>query len=90
MVKRRSKQQELQTLQQHLLQTLDMLSPPIRGAQLPPPAEWPSTRQLAEPNDINIYKARVLLLNLVDSGKILVTKGTINKSLRWYPSVKHS
>ncbi|WP_236553243.1 FaeA/PapI family transcriptional regulator [Serratia marcescens] len=53
----------------------------------PPPGEWPTTRQLAESNDITIYQARNLLLNLAGRGKVLVTPGPVNKSLRWYPSL---
>lgn len=55
----------------------------------PAPVEWPTTRQLAESNDITIYQARNLLLNLAGKGKILVTQGPLNNSLRWYPSIKH-
>ncbi|AQT65952.1 hypothetical protein B0W01_20850 [Serratia marcescens] len=87
MIKRTPKQQELQNLQQHLLTTLHRLCPVANGAAPPPPGEWPTTRQLAESNDITIYQARNLLLNLADRGKVLVTPGPVNKSLRWYPSL---
>jgi hypothetical protein len=89
MVKRLSKQQELQHLQHNLLKTLHRLCPSTNATQPPPPVEWPTTRQLAESNDITIYQARNLLLNLAGKGKILVTQGPINNSLRWYPSIKH-
>ncbi|WIF07971.1 hypothetical protein QEP77_06970 [Serratia sp. B1] len=42
---------------------------------------------MAESNDITIYQARNLLLNLVGRGKVLVTPGPVKKSLRWYPSL---
>ncbi|AIM22602.1 MULTISPECIES: FaeA/PapI family transcriptional regulator [Serratia] len=87
MIKRTSKQQELQNLQQHLLTTLHRLCPSANGTAPPPPGEWPTTRQLAESNDITIYQARNLLLNLVGRGKVLVTPGPVKKSLRWYPSL---
>lgn len=86
MIKRTSKQQELQNLQQHLLTTLHRLCPSANGTAPPPPGEWPTTRQLAESNDITIHQARNLLLNLVGRGKVLVTPGPVKKSLRWYPS----
>ncbi|CAI1986213.1 FaeA/PapI family transcriptional regulator [Serratia marcescens] len=89
MAKRTSKQQELQNLQQHLLTTLHSLCPSAMETP-PPPGEWPTTRQLAEYNDLTIYQARNLLLSLAGKGKVLVTKGPVNKSLRWYPSTHHS
>ncbi|HFX6839204.1 TPA: hypothetical protein ACIFNH_001616 [Serratia marcescens] len=90
MAKRISKQQELQNLQQHLLTTLHNLCPSAMETPPPPPGEWPTTRQLAESNDLTIYQARNLLLSLTGKGKVLVTQGPVNNSLRWYPSTHYS
>jgi hypothetical protein len=83
------KKQEQRRLQQHLLTTLQQLSPPPPDCELlPPQAEWPSTRQLADTNDISIYKARNLLLDMAKNGKVMVTGRPVNNTLRWYPSYR--
>ncbi|WP_127959895.1 FaeA/PapI family transcriptional regulator [Serratia microhaemolytica] len=51
----------------------------------PPQQEWPSTRQIADAHDISIYKARLLLLDLVKQNQIMVSDCSIKNSLRWYP-----
>lgn len=85
------KKQEQRRLQQHLLNTLQRLSPPPPDCgHLPPQAEWPSTRQLADTQDISIYKARNLLLDMAKSGKVMVTGRPVNNTLRWYPSYRDS
>lgn len=84
------KKKEQLSLQQHLLKTLQQLSPPTLDCEhLPPQAEWPSTRQLADTHDISIYKARNLLLEMARSGKVMVTGRPVNNTLRWYPSPSH-
>lgn len=81
------KQQERQLLKKRLLYALQLLSPPLeRYNHCPPQTEWPSTRQLADPLDISIYKARIILLDMVKEGEVVVSTQPINNSLRWYPS----
>jgi len=82
------KKQEQRRLQQRLLTTLQQLSPPPDSDHLPPQAEWPSTRQLADSHDISIYKARNLLLDMAKNGKVIVTGRPVNNTLRWYPSYR--
>lgn len=84
------KKQEQRLLQQRLLNTLQQLSPPSPDCErLPPQAEWPSTRQLADTHDISIYKARNLLLDMAKSGKVMVTGRPVNNTLRWYSPPSH-
>ncbi|MEG7436082.1 hypothetical protein V6E04_18645, partial [Serratia marcescens] len=45
-----------------------------------------STRQLANAVNVGVYRARRLLLDLVSRKKVIVTDGSINNSLRWYPT----
>ncbi|MBH3136624.1 hypothetical protein I5M99_07265 [Serratia marcescens] len=81
------KQKEIRQLQHDLLQTLFAQSPrqcPDTG--LPPQHLWLSTRQLANAVNVGVYRARLLLLELVAKQKVLVTDGSINNSLRWYPT----
>lgn len=81
------KQKEIRQLQHDLLQTLFAQSPrkcPIGG--LPPQQQWLSTRQLANAVNVGVYRARRLLLDLVSRKKVIVTDGSINNSLRWYPT----
>lgn len=51
---------------------------------VPPQNNWPSTRELADDMDISIYKARYLLMKLETCGKVISTKKSIMKSIRWY------
>lgn len=81
------KQKEIRQLQHDLLQTLFAQSPrkcPVAG--LPPQQQWLSTRQLANAINVGVYRARRLLLDLVARQKVIVTDGSINNSLRWYPT----
>lgn len=73
------------TLPLDILITLIKLSPSQDGKMPPPENIWAATRQVADVHDISIYKARLLLLKLVDQGLIMVTDGPVNNSLRWYP-----
>ncbi|MCZ5067654.1 hypothetical protein O5824_27410, partial [Escherichia coli] len=60
------KQKEIRQLQHDLLQTLFAQSPrqcPDTG--LPPQHLWLSTRQLANAVNVGVYRARILLLELV-------------------------
>lgn len=73
-------------LYRDVLMTLLALTSPLHDCySLPPPESWVSTRQIADANNISIYKARLLLLVLVDLELVMVSDGPINKSLRWYP-----
>ncbi|NIA32876.1 hypothetical protein G4234_03975 [Serratia marcescens] len=81
------KQKEIRQLQHDLLQTLFAQSPrqcPVAG--LPPQQQWLSTRQLANAVNVGVYRARRLLLDLVARQEVIVTDGSINNSLRWYPT----
>lgn len=81
------KQKETLQLQQNLLITLLTQSPqPSVTRELPPHHLWMSTRQLANAVDIDVYRARRLLLDMVTHQKVLVTDRAIKNSLRWYPS----
>ncbi|HEJ9095986.1 hypothetical protein [Serratia odorifera] len=80
------KKQEIQQLQRALRQALLTLSPPPECGK--PPSnqhEWLSTRQLAEYIDVGVYRARNLLLDMVEKGEVIVTCGSVKNSLRWYP-----
>lgn len=79
------KRQAQQHLQRALLSTLHEMSPQKIGDTLPPCQEWPSTRQLADVHDISIYKARLLLLDLVKKDQATVCMPKANSTLRWYP-----
>lgn len=72
-------------LYQDVLQTLKRLAPLTNNNITPNPDTWPTTRQIANAHDISIYKARLILLELVRQGHVLVSDGAINNSLRWYP-----
>jgi hypothetical protein len=79
------KRQAQQHLQKALLKTLHEMSPKMIGDTLPPRQEWPSTRQLADAHDISIYKARLLLLDMVKNDQATVCSPKVNSTLRWYP-----
>ncbi|MBH3000357.1 hypothetical protein I5M74_22555 [Serratia marcescens] len=79
------KRQAQQHLQKALLNTLHEMAPQKIGDTLPPCQEWPSTRQLADANDISIYKARLLLLEMVKNDLATVCTPKANSTLRWYP-----
>lgn len=66
----------------------------IHHTGVPPQAQWPKTREIAEYSETTIYLARYYLLRLVENKKAYVTSGALNNSLRWYiaepsPSSKH-
>lgn len=68
-----------------VLQTLKRLAPFTNNDITPTPGTWPTTRQIANAHGISIYKARLVLLELVRQGHVIVSDGAINNSLRWYP-----
>lgn len=74
-----------ENLRNSILKTLFSLTSPVAGQPLPPPDEWPVTRQISDIHDVSIYKARLLLLSLADQGQVIVSRASVNKSLRWYP-----
>lgn len=66
--------------------TLRTLTPrQKKGEIIPPPDAWVTTRQISDAHDISIYKARLLLLDLVKLGLVIVSDGPVNNSLRWFP-----
>ncbi|MEB7512840.1 hypothetical protein NGC47_20910 [Serratia marcescens] len=82
-----SKQKETRKLQQALLAALLDMSPQhYQATELPPQHNWMSTRQLANAVNVGVYRARHLLLNMLDRKEVIVTDGPIGKSLRWYPT----
>ncbi|CAI1530839.1 Uncharacterised protein [Serratia fonticola] len=85
MTKRKTTHQESLRLQHALLNVLQQLAPPVTNHTLPPEKSWPSTRQLAMAIDIGIYRARYLLLDMVNKNYIVVSDSAINNSLRWFP-----
>lgn len=80
---------ESRRLQHALLIALQQSAPPVTSNRLPPQASWPSTRQLAMAVGIGIYRARYLLLNMVRKNHVIVSDGSINNSLRWFPLEKN-
>ncbi|WP_431223565.1 hypothetical protein ACQ86O_26650 [Serratia sp. L9] len=54
------------------------------GATVPPQAEWPTTRQIANFCDINIYDSRRYLMKLVKDKKAWVSSRQISNSLHWF------
>ncbi|OKP23810.1 hypothetical protein BSQ40_24235 [Serratia fonticola] len=52
--------------------------------QIPAPEQWPSTRDLSDPCDLNIYQGRKQLLKLVALGIAQRTARSVNNSLRWF------
>ncbi|OJT44265.1 FaeA/PapI family transcriptional regulator [Serratia plymuthica] len=73
-------------LYQDVLMTLVTLTPrPLEGHVLPSQDTWVKTRQIADAHNISIYRARLLLLGLVEIGLAIVSDGPVKKSLRWYP-----
>lgn len=80
-----SKYAPRKALHQKIIQSLKRIAPPADGDNFPPQSEWPSTRQIADNNDISIYKARLLLLELLTSNQVMVSDHSIKHSLRWYP-----
>ncbi|VTR51663.1 Uncharacterised protein [Serratia fonticola] len=69
----------------HYLMYCNNWPPPVTNHTLPPEKSWPSTRQLAMAIDIGIYRARYLLLDMVNKNYIVVSDSAINNSLRWFP-----
>ncbi|NBJ34219.1 FaeA/PapI family transcriptional regulator [Serratia fonticola] len=61
----------------------------INDSGIAPEKSWPSTRQLAEYCQLDIYQARHLLLKLVEAGYIQVTPGTKGSTLRWHLSLNY-
>jgi len=86
------KKEEISQLKRNILMALVTQSPrPYHITDLPPQHLWLTTRELADAIDVDIYQARRLLISLVDDGKLLVTDGVINNSLRWYPiALRHA
>ncbi|WP_183096623.1 hypothetical protein [Gibbsiella quercinecans] len=81
--KRKETQQLCQTLHQALL----LVSPrPLKSGELPPQEQWLTTRSLAEVINEGVYRARTLLLKMVELGDVLVSSGPVKNSLRWYPT----
>ena len=74
-------------LEEAVLKTLFSLTSPVAGQPLPPPEEWPVTRQISDIHDVSIYKARLVLLSLAGQGRVTVSRIAVNKSLRWYPVI---
>lgn len=68
-----------------ILITLINLSPSPNENSPPPENTWAATRQISNAHNVSIYKARLLLLELVNQGLVIVTDGPVNNSLRWYP-----
>lgn len=76
-------------LQQAILTTLQKIAQSINTHdRVPPPLSWPSTRQIAEAHNMSIYKARLLLLDMVDKGLVTVSDRVISNSLRWFPRIE--
>lgn len=76
-------------LQQAILTTLQNIALSINTYdRVPMPSSWPSTRQIAEAHNMSIYKARVLLLDMVDKGLVTVSDRAISNSLRWFPRIE--
>jgi hypothetical protein len=82
-----SKRKAQQNLQKAILKTLHELAPKCADNTSPPSHEWPSTRQIADAHDISIYKARLLLLNMVKNGHAAVCAPKSGSVLRWYPLI---
>ncbi|OAH32772.1 FaeA/PapI family transcriptional regulator [Serratia marcescens] len=80
-----SSRQRHSPLQRAILMTLFQLAPPLNNDVIPLPETWPSTRHIADAHDISIYQARHALLGLVALGRVIVSDGAVNNSLRWYP-----
>lgn len=73
-------------LYRDVLMTLRTLTPHrSRGEGIPPPETWVKTRQISDAHNLSIYKARLLLLDLVQLGLVIMSDGLVNNSLRWYP-----
>lgn len=72
-------------LHKKIIQSLHKMAPPSNEGHFPPQSEWPSTRQIADTNDLSIYKARLLLLELVRKNQVMVSDQSVKHSLRWYP-----
>ncbi|MBH3259839.1 hypothetical protein I5P78_25925 [Serratia marcescens] len=72
-------------LERAILVALVKIAPPLQNSTLPPSESWPSTRKISDANDISIYKARLLLLDLARRGLVIVSERGIGNSLRWYP-----
>ncbi|WP_241390410.1 MULTISPECIES: FaeA/PapI family transcriptional regulator [Serratia] len=47
------------------------------------PETWPTTREIADFCEMDIYRARYFLLKLVKAGLIEMKTSNINNSLRW-------
>lgn len=84
--KKLTKSEKNLMLQKELLYTLLKSSPPMISEVVPDQITWLTTRQLADSQNISIYKARLLLLAMADKGLIIVSDKRINNKLRWYPS----
>ncbi|WP_156964151.1 hypothetical protein [Trabulsiella guamensis] len=80
--KKLAKQQQQQLLLQILLQHFAHAENCAHDK-----TEWPSTRQLANAMDISIYKARVLLLEMVNDDLVEVYQTGTRRPLKWSPCV---
>lgn len=71
--------------QQELLEAIiGYTSRPSSGTSGQEPC-WLTTREIADLCDFSIYKARYLLLDLVDKGYVAMSGGGISNSLKWRP-----
>lgn len=61
------------------------LSPARSGEVIPTSDSWVTSRQISDAMNISIYRTRLLLLNLVECNQVMVSKGEVDKFLRWYP-----
>lgn len=80
-----SKYEPQNPLHKKIIQSLYRMAPPSDDGNFPPQSEWPSTRQIADTNDLSIYKSRLLLLELVKKRQVMVSDHSIKHTLRWYP-----
>ncbi|AQT55467.1 hypothetical protein AR325_26980 (plasmid) [Serratia marcescens] len=80
----RSKHNILPSLHREILISLFRISPSIEEGG--DESKWATTRQIADMHDLNIYKARRLLRELVEFERVIVSETSINNSLRWYPN----
>lgn len=56
----------------------------LQDGKVPSQEQWPSTRDLSDPCNLDIYQGRKLLLKLVDRGIAQRTARSVNNALRWF------